>query len=198
MSRQIVASALASISADDPALILRSANHDSALETEMCLDVLETIGSEQAMREVLKLKGHPSPKVRARVVSLAAKIGDSHAVDIAKSLISDEDPLVRRRALVTITDIEGEKCEDFLIDVFTSKQFSMLSHDQKKGMMLVIKRLPPEVQERIANSVLAMGGIFQRKSMQDTKKALTEVLNMKREAPEKIRSWRRRDDGGHR
>ncbi|MGD9141109.1 MAG: HEAT repeat domain-containing protein [bacterium] len=196
MSRQVIAGALASIAADDPPLILQNSNNDAPLETEMCLDVLEAIGSEQAMREVLRLKNHASPKVRARVVSLAAKMGDSHAVDIAKSLIDDEDPLVRRRALVTITDIEGEKCEDFLTEVFTSKQFAMLSHDQKKGMLLVIRRLPDEVQDRVANTILAMGGIFQRKSTQDTKKALTEVLNMKSEPQDSERPWRRREERG--
>jgi hypothetical protein len=196
MSRQVIAGSLASIAADDPALILQNANSGAPLETEMCLDVLETIGSEQAIREVLKLKSHPSSKVRARVVSLAGKVGDASATDIAKSLIDDEDPLVRRRALVTITDIEGEKCEDFLTEVFTSKQFAMLSHDQKKGMLLVIRRLPEEAQDRIANSVLAMGGIFQRKSTQDTKKALTEVLNMKSETRSTDRPWRRRNDSG--
>jgi hypothetical protein len=196
MSRQVIAGALASIAADDPALILQNANNDSPLETEMCLDVLEAIGSEQATREVLKLRNHSSSKVRARVVSLAARMGDSHAADIARSLIVDEDPLVRRRALVTITDIEGEKCEDFLTEVFSSKQFALLSHDQKKGMLLVIRRLPEDVQERIANSILALGGIFQRKSTQDTKKALTEVLNMKSEPRDKERPWRRRNDSG--
>jgi hypothetical protein len=196
MSRQVIASALASIAADDPGLILQNTNIDTPLETEMCLDVLEAIGSEQAIREVLKLKKNPSPRVRARVVSLAAKMGDSHAADIARSLIDDEDPLVRRRALVTIVDIEGEQCEDFLTEVFTSKQFGMLSHDQKKGMLLVIRRLPGEVQERVANSVLAMGGLFQRKSTQDTKKALTEVLNMKSEPEADARPRRRRDDSG--
>ena len=137
-----------------------------------------------------------SPKVRARVVSLAAKMGDSHATDIARSLIHDADPLVRRRALVTIADIDGEKSEDFLTEVFTSKQFAMLSQDQKKGMLLVIRRLPQDVQERIANSILAMGGLFQRKSTNDTKKALTEVLNMRSEPEASGPPWRRRDDGG--
>jgi HEAT repeat protein len=196
MSRQILASSLASIAADDPALILQNANSGAPLETEMCLDVLEAIGSEQALREILKLKNHPAPKVRARVVSLAGKMGDASAADIARSLIDDEDPLVRRRALVTITDVEGEKCEEFLTGVFTSKQFAMLSHDQKKGMLLVIKRLPQDVQDRIANSVLAMGGLFQRKSTQDTKKALSEVLNMKSETRSTDRPWRRRNDSG--
>jgi hypothetical protein len=196
MSRQVLAGALASIAADDPGLILQNGNTDAPLETEMCLDVLETIGSEQAIREVLKLKNNASPKVRARVVSLAAKMGDSHAADIARSLIDDEDPLVRRRALVTIVDIEGEECEDYLTEVFTSKQFAMLSHDQKKGMLLVIRRLPEEVQKRVANSVLAMGGLFQRKSTQDTKKALTEVLNMRSEPETGPQTWRRRQDGG--
>lgn len=162
----------------------------------MCLDVLEAIGSEQAIREVLKLRNNASPKVRARVVSLAAKMGDSHAADIARSLIEDEDPLVRRRALVTIVDIEGGECEEFLTEVFTSKQFAMLSHDQKKGMLLVIRRLPQEVQKRVANSVLAMGGLFQRKSTQDTKKALTEVLNMRSESESDEQTRRRRQDGG--
>jgi len=196
MSRQVLAGALASIAADDPALILQNGNTDAPLETEMCLNVLEAIGSEQAIREVLKLRNNASPKVRARVVSLAAKMGDSHAADIARSLINDEDPLVRRRALVTIADIEGEDCEDFLTEVFTSKQFAMLSHDQKKGMLLVIRRLPQEVQKRVANSVLAMGGLFQRKSTQDTKKALTEVLNMRSESEADQQTRRRRQDGG--
>jgi hypothetical protein len=196
MSRQVIAAALASIAAADPGLILQNANSDSPLETEMCLDVLETIGSEQAFREVLKLRNHPSAKVRARVVSLAARMGDSHAAEIARSLIDDEDPLVRRRALVTIVDIEGESSEEFLSEIFTSKQFAMLSHEQKKGMLLVIRRLPQDVQERVAGSVLAMGGLFQRKSTQDTKKALTEVLNMKSEPEAAPKPWRRRQDIG--
>jgi hypothetical protein len=198
VSRQVIVNALASIAADDPGLILRHASSDAPLETEVGLDALEAIGTEQAIREALKLKKHKSSRVRARVVSLAAKMDNSLAVDIAKSLINDEDPLVRRRALVTIADVEGEQCEDFLAEVFTSRQFSMLTHDQKKGMLLVIRRLPEDVQERIANSVLAMGGLFQRKSTQDTKRALTEVLNMR--PPPQMgakRPWRGRDNGGN-
>ena len=197
MSRQVIVNALASIAADDPGLILQNANSDAPLETEASLDALEAIGTEHAVREALKLKSHPSARVRARVVSLAAKMDNSHAVDIAKSLVNDEDPLVRRRALVTITDIEGEQCEEFLAEVFTSKQFAMLTHDQKKGMLLVIKKLPEDVQERVANSVLAMGGLFQRKSTQDTKRALTEVLNMRSVTHERgERPWRRRYQSG--
>ena len=56
--------------------------------------------------------------------------------------------------------------------------------------------LPEEVQKRVANSVLAMGGLFQRKSTQDTKKALTEVLNMRSEPETGPQTWRRRQDGG--
>lgn len=179
VSRQIIVNALASIAADDPALILQNANNDATQETEVGLDALEAIGTEQAIREALKLKNHQSSRVRARVVSLAAKMHNSQAVEVAKNLINDEDPLVRRRALVTIADIEGERCKDFLVDVFTSKQFAMLTHDQKKGMLLVIKRLPEDVQESIANSILAMGGLFQRRSTQDTKRALSEVLKMR-------------------
>jgi hypothetical protein len=197
MSRQIIVNALASIAADDPALILRHTNSEAPLETEVGLDALEAIGTDQAIRGALKLKNHQSSRVRARVVSLAAKMDNSDAVDLAKSLINDEDPLVRRRALVTIADIEGKQCKDFLLEVFASKQFAMLTHDQKKGMLLVIKRLPEDVQESIASSVLAMGGLFQRRSTQDTKKALTEVLKM-RPAPQASgnRPWRERDDAG--
>lgn len=179
VSRQIIVNALASIAADEPALILQNTNNDATQETEVGLDALEAIGTEQAIREALKLKNHQSSRVRARVVSLAAKMHNSQAVEVAKSLINDEDPLVRRRALVTIADIEGERCKDFLVDVFASKQFAMLTHDQKKGMLLVIKRLPEDVQEFIANSILAMGGLFQRRSTQDTKRALSEVLKMR-------------------
>lgn len=179
VSRQIIVNALASIAADDPALILQNANNDATQETEVGLDALEAIGTEQAIREALKLKNHQSSRVRARVVSLAAKMHNSQAVEVAKNLINDEDPLVRRRALVTIADIEGGRCKDFLVEVFASKQFAMLTHDQKKGMLLVIKRLPEDVQESIANSILAMGGLFQRRSTQDTKRALSEVLKMR-------------------
>jgi hypothetical protein len=196
-SRQVIANALASIAAGDPALILQSANVGAPQEIEVALDALESIGTNQAIREVLRLKNHSSPRVRARVVSLAARLGSGHAADIARGLVNDDDPLVRRRALVTIVDMEGEQCEDFLTEVFTSKQFAMLSHDQKKGMLLVIRKLPEEVQERIANSIFGLGGLFQRKSAQDTKKALTEVLNMR---PDTRRptglSWKRRNGGG--
>jgi len=191
-SQQAIAKALASIAAGDPALILKNANTESPIETEIVLDALEMVGTDLAMREALKLRTHPSPKVRARVVSLATKINRDLAVEVAKALVNDEDPLVRRRALVTLVDVRGEDCEEFLINLFTSKQFSALSHDHKKGMLLVIKKLPEEMQDRVSESVFGMGGLFQRKSVQDTKKALTEVLNMRPESNDSKRPRRRR------
>lgn len=177
-SRHVLVSSLAKIGSGDPAQIARCAGPEMAEEAELALETLETIGSEKALAQAMSFAGNFSPKIRAKVALIAAKLRNGHAQQVAQALISDEDHSVRRRALTTLAEITGDDCADTLIELFTSKDFHQLSHDSKLSMLLVIRTLSPVGQRRVIEAILKSRSLFKRKPTDDTKAAITELAHL--------------------
>ena len=177
-ARQVLVSSLAAISNAKPARILRCAENAPGEEVELALDALEAIGSEGVLAGTTQFENHSSPRVRAKVASIAARLKTERAREVAESLIRDEDHSVRRRALISLIEIRGEDAVDTLIDLFTSKEFHQLSHDSKLSMLLVIKTLSPTGQQRVIDAIFRMRSFFRRKPIDDTKAALIEITHL--------------------
>ncbi len=177
-SRHVLVSSLARIGSADPAQIARCAGPEMAEEAELALETLEAIGTEKALAEAMSFTGNFSPKIRAKVALIAAKLRTSRAQQVAQTLIHDDDHSVRRRALTTLAEITGDRCADTLIKLFTSKDFHQLSHDSKLSMLLVIRTLSPVGQRRVIEAILKSRSLFKRKPMDDTKAALIELAHL--------------------
>jgi HEAT repeat protein len=177
-SRHVLVSSLAKIGSSDPERIARCAGPEMAEEAELALEILETIGTEKALAEAMSFAGNFSPKIRAKVALIAAKLRTGRAEQVAQTLINDDDHAVRRRALTTLAEITGDRCADTLTELFTSKDFHQLSHDSKLSMLLVIRALSPVGQRRVIEAILKSRSLFKRKPMDDTKAALTELAHL--------------------
>jgi HEAT repeat protein len=177
-SRHVLVSSLARIGASNPVRIVKCAGPEMAEEAELALETLEAIGTEKALAEAMAFVDNFSPKVRAKVALIAAKLRTGSAEQVARVLINDEDHAVRRRALTTLAEITGDRCTDTLVSLFTSKDFHQLSHDSKLSMLLVIRSLSPVGQRGVIEAILKSRRLFRRKPLDDTKAALTELAHL--------------------
>jgi hypothetical protein len=177
-ARQVIVMSMASIGKDDPAEIARCSECDSEEEAEVVLDALAAIGTENALMCAMEFRDHASPKLRAKVASLAAKLKNEMAVKVTRALIQDEHPSVRRKALGSLVEIGGERCVETLMGLFTSKEFNLLPRDRKTSMLLVMRKLPPEDQKQIVETIFRMRGWLRRKALEETKAAMVDILHL--------------------
>jgi hypothetical protein len=177
-ARQVVVMSMASIGRSDPAEIGRSADLDSEDESDAALDALAAVGTEGALLCAMEFRGHASPKIRAKVASLACGLRNAAAFEVAHSLTRDANPSVRRKALASLVELGGERCIQILLDLFTSKEFAALPRDRKTTMLLVIRRLPPAGQQKVLETIFRMRGWLRRGALDDTKAALADILHL--------------------
>lgn len=180
-AKQTVISALASLGRDCPEAIVSCVDVSSPEEMEAVLDVLDTIGTEAALARAMRFRDHASPRIRARVASLLGELKTEAAVETAEAMVKDEDHSVRRRAVISLAKIGGDRCIETLLGFYTSKEFGLLSHESKLSMLLAIRNLPPHCQKRIIEAILKMRSFFKRKPIEDTKASLIEILHLMEE-----------------
>lgn len=177
-ARQVVVMSMASIGRDDPGAILRCSDSDSEDVVAAALDALAAVGSEDALMCAMEFRDHPSPKMRAEVASLAARLRNGMAFDVAQSMTQDQNAGVRRKALASMVEIGGDRCVQTLVALFTSKEFNLLPRDRKTGMLLVTRRLPAEGQIQIMETIFKMRGWMRRRSLEETKTAVVDILHL--------------------
>jgi hypothetical protein len=136
------------------------------------------MGSEEALTAAMGLHDHPSPKIRAKVVGLAPRLGNQAAADVAHALAQDQNPTVKRRALASLAEIGGERCVGTLVDLFTSREFIVLPRDKKTSMLTVTRSLPSADQQRVMDAIFQARGWLKRRQIEDTKAAVVEVLHL--------------------
>ena len=177
-ARQVIVMSMASIGKEDPAAIAKCSECDSEEDTEAVMDALAAIGTESALMCAMEFRDHTSPKIRAKVASLASKLKNGMAFEVTQSLIQDPHPSVRRKALGSLVEIGGERCVQILTELFASKEFNLLPRDRKTSMLLVTRRLPPENQKKIIETIFKMRGWLRKKSFEDTKAAVVDILHL--------------------
>jgi HEAT repeat protein len=177
-ARAALASAIAEVSKPEPLDIVKAIDTSNGDEVALALDVLENIGTAEALAGTLRFHRHRSPRVRAKVAHLTARLGSREALEITKRLIVDDDHAVRRRALSSLVDISGDGAAETLLNLFTSNDFHSLAHDSKLSMLLVIRNLSPRKQLEMMKSILNMRRFFKRKSLEDTKLSLIEIMHL--------------------
>lgn len=177
-ARAALVSAIADVGKIQTVEIVKGIDTASGDEAALALDVLEKIGTAEALAGSLRFHNHRSPKVRAKVAQLTAKLGNREALEIAKRLISDDDHAVRRRALSSLVDISGDGSAETLLNLFTSSEFHNLAHDSKLSMLLVLRNLSSRKQLEMIKSILKARRFFKRKPLEDTKVSLVEIMHL--------------------
>jgi len=177
-ARAALVSAVADVGRPHTSDIVKGIDAASGEEVALALDVLESIGTEEALADALQFCRHTSSRARAKVARLAAKLGNREALETAKRLILDEDHAVRRRALSSLVEISGDGSAETLLSLFTSNDFHNLAHDSKLSMLLVIRSLSPRRQLEMIKSILKMRRFFKRKPLEDTKVSLIEIMHL--------------------
>jgi hypothetical protein len=177
-ARRAVIASVASLAETCPAVILKSIDVTSIEEVEAVLDILDTIGTDAALEVALEFNNHSSARVRGHVASLAGGLDNPAAGDVVRSLVSDPDDSVRRKAVVSLVKVCGDGAVETLTKLFTSKDFGQLSHDSKLSMLIATRNLPPAAQLNVIREVLKMRGFLRRRSIEDTKIALLEIIHL--------------------
>lgn len=177
-ARQVVVMSLASIGKDVPAEIVKCSECESEDESEVVLDALAALGTESALACAMEFRGNQSPKIRAKVASLAGRLKNATALKVTQALLQDANPSVRRTALGSLVEIDGPECVQILSDLFTSKEFNLLARDRKTSMLLALRKLTPENQTIIVRALFKMRGWRLRKSLEETKGAFIDILHL--------------------
>jgi hypothetical protein len=177
-ARQAVVSSVSTLAGTCPTRVVECVDADSPEQVEAALDILESIGTEDAAVSGLRFSRHGSSRIRGRVASLAGSLRSQNARDVVETLLADPDHSVRRRAVVSLVRISGEKAVDTLTELFTSKDFNLASHDCKLSMLLAVRSLPPQTQRKMIERVFKMRSLFRRKPIEDTKIALLEIIHL--------------------
>lgn len=177
-ARQTVITSVASLAETCPGATLKAIDMTSVEEVEAVLDILDTIGTDTALEVALDLANHPSTRVRGRVASLAGGLKNPAAADVIRSLVNDPDDSVRRKAVVSMVKVCGDGAVETLVKLFTSKDFGQLSHDSKLSMLIAIRNLPAPAQLKVIRALLKMRGFLKRRSIEDTKLALLEIIHL--------------------
>ena len=177
-ARAAVSEALAEVGKSCVLDIIRAIDFNSADEVTLALDVMETLGTEEALASILQFSKHTSAKVRARVAQLASKLGNRAALDTVKRLILDDDHAVRRRALSSLVEISGDGAVQSLLNLFTSNEFLDLNHESKLSMLLVVRSLSARGQRDVIRGITGMRRFFKRGPLEDTKMSLIEIMHL--------------------
>jgi HEAT repeat protein len=177
-ARVALVSAIADVGRSNPVDIVKGIDTASADEVALALDVLESIGTGEALADALQFRRHTSSRVRAKVARLTARLGNREALETAKGLILDEDHAVRRSALSSLVEISGDGSAGTLMGLFTSNDFHNLAHDSKLSMLLVIRSLSPRRQSEMIKGILKTRRFFKRKPLEDTKVSLIEIMHL--------------------
>jgi HEAT repeat protein len=177
-ARAALVASIAEIGRSCPLDVVKAVDVESGDEVALSLDVMEAIGTEEALASTLQFSKHTLPKVRVRVAQLTAKLGTRAALEIAKKLILDEDHAVRRRALSSLVEISGDGAVESLISLFTSSEFHELNHENKLSMLLVVRSLSARGQQEVIKSIMGMRRLLKRKPLEDTKISLIEVMHL--------------------
>jgi hypothetical protein len=175
--RAIIAS-VAALGEACPSAILESVDTASSEDVEVVLDILEAIGTEAAFGVGLGFSKHHSARVRGKVASMAGGLKGAAASAVARTLVNDTDDSVRRKAVVSMVKICGEGAVETLAKLFTSKEFSRLSHDSKLSMLIAIRNLPSAAQMQAIRTILKMRAFLRRRPIEDTKIALIEIMHL--------------------
>jgi hypothetical protein len=177
-AKQTVIAALASLGSSCPAEMMKGVDEARSDDVEVVLDVLDMIGTDAALESAMQLRHHAAPRVRARVASLAGSLKTDLSQRIVHDLLNDEDQSVRRRAVVSLVKIGGEKCAAILTELYTSKEFGLLPHNSKRSMLLVARNLSPSGQRQVTQAVFGMRNLLKKRPVEDTKAALGEIMHL--------------------
>jgi hypothetical protein len=177
-AKEALASSIAAVGGSCVHDVIKALNIESGEEVALVLDVMEAIGTEEALDSTLQFSKHGLPKVRTRVAELAAGLGNRKALEVVKRLITDTDHAVRRRALSSLVEISGDGSVDTLVNLFTSSDFHELPHESKLSMLLSVRSLSPHGQQDVIRSLMRMRRFLKRKPLEDTKAALIEIMHL--------------------
>jgi hypothetical protein len=177
-ARDALTDSIAEVGRPCPPDIIKAIDVSSGDEVALALEVLESIGTEEALDSALQFSRHDSPRVRAKVAQLTARLGNRTALETAKRLIFDEDHSVRRRAVTSLVEISGDGSVETLMSLFTSDDFHGLPHDSKLSMLLVIRSLSPRGQLEMIRGILKTRRFFKHGPVEDTKISLIEIMHL--------------------
>jgi hypothetical protein len=177
-ARAALGSALAEVGRSCPLDIIKAVDVTVGEEVLFALDVMESIGTAEALDSVLQFSRHGTARVRAKVAGIAARLGNRKALETVKRLVLDDDHSVRRRALSSLVEISGDGCVDTLVRLFTSNEFHQLNHENKLSMLLVARNLSSAGQREVIRSIMRMRRFLKRRPLEDTKVSLVEIMHL--------------------
>jgi HEAT repeat protein len=177
-ARQTVISSLASLAENHPRSIVACIDETSPDDVESAMDILETIGTDDALSTALRFDKHTSARVRGKLVSMIGTLRTDAASETARRLLNDPDASVRRRAVVSLVKICGAQATDALIGLFTTKEFNAQSHDYKLSILLAIRSLSPQPQRDVLGAIFKMRSFLRRRPIEDPKIALIEIMHL--------------------
>jgi hypothetical protein len=100
--------------------------------TVMVLGMMANPASVPLMKIALS---HPEARVRREVARSLGRIRNPMGLELLRSLVRDDNKMVRVASLAAIRDIGSDQARGFIEDLVTDKSFSKRSADEKREIM---------------------------------------------------------------
>lgn len=150
----------------------------SERQIEAILEALSRMIGDQAKLASIRFVDHQSPRIRARVAALLEDTNTREAIEALKTLVSDPNPLVKRRAMISLCRNPSNCSSENILGLILSDDFASLPHSSKVTVLMAIRNLQPGVQIEVMRAVLKKRSILGKKKLEDTQIAAVEASTM--------------------
>lgn len=150
----------------------------SERQIEAILEALSRMIGDQAKLASIRFVDHQSPRIRARVAALLEDTNTREAIEALKTLVSDPNPLVKRRAMMSLCRNPSNCSSENILGLILSDDFASLPHSSKVTVLMAIRNLQPGVQIEVMRAVLKKRSILGKKKLEDTQIAAVEASTM--------------------
>ncbi|MGQ9603907.1 MAG: HEAT repeat domain-containing protein [bacterium] len=132
--------------------------------------ILESLGrmtEEGAKLVAIKFIDQQSPRIKTKVAALLENLGCIEAIEALKILLSDSNPLVRQKAMISLCRNPANCSSDKILSLLFSNEFASLPNSSKFAVFISMRSLPPEVQKEVIQKILGKRSILGRKKLED-------------------------------
>ncbi len=174
---EICVSSLATVGSRCPHKLVEGSDL-SEKQIEGILESLSRMIRADAKQVAVRFATHQSPKIKAKVAELLEESASKEAIDALKSMICDPNPLVKRRAMISLCKNPRNCTPENIIGLVLSDEFARLPHSSKLAVLISLRSLPSDTQKQVIKTILSKHSVFGRKKLEDTQIAAVEACAM--------------------
>jgi HEAT repeat protein len=133
--RYLLCRAISVIAKNEPAQLRHFIQDDRWYFVRNVVMILGMMGNNAGVGLLRQATSHPEARVRREVARSIGKIRSAKGLDVLRTLLDDENKMVRFASLSAMREIDATEARDFLEAMVIDKSFSRKSMDEKREVM---------------------------------------------------------------